>query len=413
MPIQDARLLNALISIWLRPRSTIGPVLAWTKQVHIFSLAALGAIEFILVQFIGADASASLFDLRIVAAIVVGGTVVGIISLLVGSFILRSTGRLLGGRASPWEMRGLIAWGTVPNAFGLALCVITLAAGKFLGGTVSNGWPLGVITALSLILVGLSIWSWVITFGMLARVQGFGLWRAAANFALGGVLTAILMLLPLSFRTFVFEPFNIPGASMSPTLLVGDYFFVSKFSYGFSRHSLPYSLHLFDGRIFFHEPERGDLVVFKFPADNRIDYVKRVVGLPGDHIQIIHRVLNINGKPVDRIAVGDFVAESDARTGRSERFSQYVERLPNGREYRIVESMSAEWPADNTAEYVVPAGHYFMLGDNRDHSQDSRFLDSVGYVSKDNLVGRAEIIVFSRDTKLGMMRFERLGLLLH
>jgi len=203
-----------------------------------------------------------------------------------------------------------------------------------------------------------------------------------------------VILLALLVRSFAYEPFNIPSKSMQPTLLVGDYLFVSKYSYGFSRHSLPFSLPLFPGRIFFRPPERGDVAVFKVPSDNRTDYIKRVIGLPGDRIKVEHRVLLINGTPVKRQAVEDYV-DRDPRTGSTIRHLQYIETLPNGRSHIIIEDAGPEVAADNTEEYVVPPGHYFMMGDNRDNSEDSRFLNAVGYVPEENLVGRAEIIFLS------------------
>lgn len=203
-----------------------------------------------------------------------------------------------------------------------------------------------------------------------------------------------VILLALVVRSFAYEPFNIPSKSMQPTLLVGDFIVVSKFSYGYSRHSLPFSLHLFDGRIFSRQPQRGDVVVFKVPTDNRTDYIKRLIGLPGDHVRIEHRVLTINGVPVKRQAVEDYV-DRDPRTGSTIRHLQYIETLPNGRSHIIIEDAGPEVAADNTEEYVVPPGHYFMMGDNRDNSEDSRFLTAVGYVPEENLVGRAEIIFLS------------------
>ena len=197
-------------------------------------------------------------------------------------------------------------------------------------------------------------------------------------------------LLALAVRTFAYEPFYIPSKSMLPTLLVGDYLFVSKYAYGFSRHSLPFSVHLFDGRIFYKQPQRGDVVVFKTPVDNRTDLIKRVVGLPGDRIQVTHRVLSINGEAVKRQAVEDYV-DRDPRTGTT-RHLQYIETLPNGRPHIIIEDAGPETAVDNTEEYVVPPHHFFMMGDSRDNSEDSRYLNSVGYVPEENLVGRAEVI---------------------
>jgi signal peptidase I len=210
-------------------------------------------------------------------------------------------------------------------------------------------------------------------------------------------------LIALVVRTVAFEPFNIPSSSMVPTLLIGDYLFVSKYSYGYSKHSLPMSLPLFNGRILEREPERGDVIVFKVPSDNRTDYIKRIIGLPGDHIQVTHRVLYINGKPVERKQIEDYT-DRDPRGG-IRIYNQYIETLPNGREHRILEYPGAESPADNTGEYVVPEHHYFMMGDNRDNSQDSRFLSVVGYVPAENLVGRAEIIFFSNDGSAALWEF--------
>ena len=200
------------------------------------------------------------------------------------------------------------------------------------------------------------------------------------------------VLIALVIRTVAFEPFNIPSGSMIPTLLVGDYLFVSKFSYGYSRHSLPLSLPLIPGRILFTEPERGDVAVFKLPSDNKTDYIKRIIGLPGDRIQVKGGVLHINGEPVKRERVSDFL--STDRFGRTVRIARYIETLPNGRSHEILE-LTDQGPLDNTGVYIVPKDNYFAMGDNRDNSQDSRVLSAVGFVPKENLVGRAEFLFFS------------------
>jgi signal peptidase I len=215
--------------------------------------------------------------------------------------------------------------------------------------------------------------------------------------ATGGILDTIktivyAVLIALVVRTVAYEPFNIPSGSMVPTLLVGDYLFVSKFSYGYSRYSLPLGLPLFSGRIFFHSPERGDVVVFKLPTDNSTDYIKRVIGLPGDHIQMKNGILNINGQAVPRRRIEDYLYQEG--NGAVIPLVQYIETLPNGVQHRIIE-MSDNGPLDNTQEYVVPAGDYFMMGDNRDNSQDSRVLSAVGYVPAENLIGKAQFIFFS------------------
>ena len=202
------------------------------------------------------------------------------------------------------------------------------------------------------------------------------------------------VVIALVVRTFAFEPFNIPSGSMIPTLLVGDYLFVSKFSYGYSRYSLPFGLPLIPGRVWFDEPERGDVIVFKLPSDTSTDYIKRLIGLPGDRIQVKGGILHINGKAVEREYVKDFNIQDPY--GRIQNHKEYNERLPNGVEHRILE-INDSGALDNTAVYTVPEGHYFMMGDNRDNSVDSRVLSGVGFVPRANLVGRAEVKFFSID----------------
>ncbi|MFN3448535.1 MAG: signal peptidase I [Roseococcus sp.] len=200
-------------------------------------------------------------------------------------------------------------------------------------------------------------------------------------------------LIAIGIRTVAFEPFNIPSGSMIPTLLVGDYLFVSKYSYGYSRHSMPFSPNLFSGRIWGAMPERGDVAVFKLPRDTGQDYIKRIIGLPGDRIQVIRGVLHVNGEPARREPLGPFVAEGDGPRITVQMFREF---LPGGRAHLIVEQ-SDDGPLDNTPEFVVPAGHVFAMGDNRDNSLDSRVPGAVGVIPVENLVGRAEFIFFSVD----------------
>jgi signal peptidase I len=195
-------------------------------------------------------------------------------------------------------------------------------------------------------------------------------------------------------RVFLFQPFNIPSGSMIPTLLVGDYLFVAKYSYGYSRYSFPFGPNLFSGRVWSAEPDRGDVVVFKLPRDNETDYIKRVIGLPGDEIQMIHGVLHINGQAVKKEETEDFVLHDPS--GRERHLARFLETLPNGVTYPVLDLVK-EGIGDNTEVYKVPENHFFMMGDNRDNSTDSRFLSEVGFVPFENLLGKAKIIFFSID----------------
>jgi signal peptidase I len=200
------------------------------------------------------------------------------------------------------------------------------------------------------------------------------------------------LIIALIIRTFLFQPFNIPSGSMKETLLVGDYLFVSKYSYGYSKYSFPLSPNLFEGRIWSSTPERGDIVVFRLPRDDSTDYIKRVIGLPGDRIQMIEGVLHINGQPVKRERIDDFIENEEG--GQAVRVKRWRETLPSGVSYTTLDLIDNGFH-DNTSVYEVPPGHYFMMGDNRDNSTDSRVLSQVGYVPLQNIVGKAQLIFFS------------------
>tara|TARA_B100001057_G_scaffold211383_1_gene211850 strand:- start:2361 stop:3095 length:735 start_codon:yes stop_codon:yes gene_type:complete len=205
------------------------------------------------------------------------------------------------------------------------------------------------------------------------------------------------LLIAIIIRSLLIQPFYIPSSSMEPSLLVGDRIFVTKYSYGYSKHSFPFSPPIFKGRIISNEPKIGDVVVFKTPSDNRTDYIKRLIGIPGDRIQFIDSNLYINNSDVfksrvskkDKIYCGNNIID----------VFTFEETLSNGKKYNTV--YLKDYSFQNSDPFIVPDNHYFFLGDNRDCSKDSRFLSSVGYVHKDNLVGKAQFIFFSSDKNIG------------
>ena len=205
------------------------------------------------------------------------------------------------------------------------------------------------------------------------------------------------LLIAIIIRSFLLQPFYIPSSSMEPNLLVGDRLFVTKYSYGYSKHSFPFSPKIFSGRIIFSEPQAGDVVVFKTPADNRTDYIKRLIGVPGDEIQFIDGDLYINNSQILKTKIK---SSEKVYCGNEEiKVSFFNEKLPNGKIYKSV--YRTDYSFKNSDKFLVPEKHYFFLGDNRDCSKDSRFLSSVGYVHKDNLVGKAQFILFSSDKSVG------------
>ncbi len=209
---------------------------------------------------------------------------------------------------------------------------------------------------------------------------------------IGALIIAIII------RSLIFQPFYIPSSSMEPTLLVGDRIFVSKYTYGFSKHSFPFSPNIFKNRVFYKKPRQGDAVVFKTPEDNRTDFIKRLIGLPGDEIQFIEGEIFINQEKIIRKKLetnnlarcGKILFEVDA----------YEETLPNGKKHIAI--YNKQGTTQNTKKFIVPTNHFFLLGDNRDCSRDSRF-DNIGYVNFVNLVGKAQIIFFSNDTIKGSL----------
>ncbi len=202
------------------------------------------------------------------------------------------------------------------------------------------------------------------------------------------------VVLALLFRSFLFEPFHIPSGSMKANLLVGDYLFVSKYYYGYSRYSFPLGFDVFDGRVMqTNMPERGEVVVFRKPGDESVDFIKRVIGLPGDTVQVRDGQVILNGETIPKEPVEDYRFKDEFLQSEMA-IAQYQETLPSGFKYKVLDE-TTYGAVDNTQQYTVPEGHYFVMGDNRDNSTDSRYMDNVGFIPAQNLVGRAEIVALS------------------
>ena len=406
---QDRDPSSPWVSIWLSPRRTIDHILATQPRHLVWLLAALGAVASFYGQFLSVGFLDQLLGWRGWLCFIMGSAALGILFLYLNALILRGTGSLIGGRATSLELRAALAWSAIPAIAGVVIALSLNAAANVFGG--AGMMSPAVVSVLSQIVVAVSgLWSFVIMLLMFSRIQDFGFWRTIAAYAAILILPVLLALL---VRTFLFQPFSLPSGSMQPTLLVGDNIFASKYAYGYTRYSFPFSPPLFSGRILGSAPARGDVAVFRLPKDVTTDYVKRVVGLPGDRIQMREGQLYINDVAVKREPLADFVG--DACGNAAGPVKRWRETLPNGATYETLDCVPQGF-YDNTSVYTVPSGHFFMLGDNRDNSTDSRVISAVGYIPLENMIGRVEMVYFSRAPGQGgarpTVRAERTGLVI-
>lgn len=394
MSTEDGAVRSPWITVWFSPRRTIERLVATRPTYFVWPLAILGTVASIYNQISVIYSASYLLDWQLALSLVLFGAVAGIIWLYLAGFVLSWIGRLLGGQARAIDLRAAFAWSALPTIAGFALILVIDAA-------TGRGNALDIVP---LLVAGFTLWSFVVFLLMLGRVERFGVFRTVLTYLLN---LALGLAAALFIRSFLFQPFNIPSGSMRPTLFVGDYIFVSKYGYGYGRFSLPYATSTASGRIFSAEPARGDVVVFRVPKD-RVDYVKRVVGLPGDRIQMKEGELFINDAPVKRERLAD-ADEQEACNARVQGHAKrWRETLPNGASYETLDCLENSF-LDNTDVFTVPPGHFFALGDNRDNSTDSR-VPTVGYIPFDNLIGRVGLIFFSReDGAPAHVRFNRIG----
>lgn len=382
------------LTVWLSPRRTIERLVSTDPTYFVWPLAILGTIASFCNQIAVVYSTSLLFDWQLALSLLLFGAVAGVVWLYLAGFVLSWIGRLLGGQASALAMRTVFAWSTLPTILGFCLILI-------IGATTAHGTALD---SVPLLVAAFSFWSFVVFLLMLGRAQHFGVFRTILTYVFNLVLGLVVAFL---VRGFLYQPFNIPSGSMKPTLLVGDYIFVSKYAYGYGRFSLPYSPALFAGRIFGAAPRPGDVVVFRVPKDG-FDYVKRVVGLSGDRIQMKNGELFINGAPVKRERLADADAQEACDVRAKGPAKRWRETLPNGASYDTLDCVDNGF-LDSTDVFTVPDGRFFVLGDNRDNSVDSR-ASSVGYIPLDDLIGRAGLIFFSReDNPPAHVRVGRIG----
>jgi signal peptidase I len=395
-------------TIWFHPQTAIKSFLEHPHSWQVVLLAASGGIVAALIV-VGATFAELPSPTYVALLCGLGGAAFGIAALYGHAALLAAFGGFLDGAAGARDFRAAIAWSQAPLLI-LLCCVLgalavygMLAVRAAAFGSAGSGAP--VLPMLGPAFWVAICWSGILLVRSVGAVQGFGFVKATINASF--LLLLLLCLSPILARLFVYQPFSIPAGAMSPTILAGDYIVANKFAYGYGRYSFPL-MGGFMGRILEATPRRGDLVIFRLPSDGRTDYIKRVVGLPGDRIQMIGGVLRINGEPVQVRPAEDFIG-TGSLCNRSRKGSYKVQReleiLPNGVQYATLNCRSGA-EGDNTAVFEVPVGHYFMMGDNRDNSNDSRF--GVGFVPYENLIARVSLIVFSISPDTGEVLPDRM-----
>jgi signal peptidase I len=397
---------SPLISFWLTPRQTIERIVADRPRYLVVPLVTLGGAVTAANLLTGYGVGSEIVGWRTLLSCVVGAAIFAVFNLYVLAVTTAWVGRKMGGVASNDAVRAVFAWGMLPNILGLAV-VLSIAAGSRIFAPGAD--PTLLSSLFDLVYGVCGLWALVVTLLMLSRVERFGFWRTIVAYAVGTLVLAAG--LALVVRTFLFQPFSLPAWSMAPTLLPGDYVFAAKYPYGYTRYSLPFSPPLFSGRIFGSDPVRGDVIVFRLPKDISTSYVKRVLGLPGDRIQMKDGALHINGAAVRRERMED-VEGSDLCGGGPAKVKRWRETLPEGASYETLDCIDRGF-YDDTNVFTVPAGHLFVLGDNRDNSTDSRVPTAVGYIPLQNVIGRVGMIFFSRsearDDASFVIRYERIG----
>ncbi len=319
MSAEEKTVRSPWLTVWFSPRRTVERLVATRPTYFVWPLAILGATASFYSQISVIDSAGYLLNWQLALSLLLFGALVGTVWLYLSGFMLSWIGGLLGGRASALHMRTVFAWSALPTILGFVIILV-------IATTAGRG---GALDSVPLLVAAASIWSFVVFLLMLGRVQNFGFWRTILTYVFN---TVFGLAVALCIRSFLYQPFNIPSSSMRPTLLVGDYAFVSKFAYGYSRFSLPFSLS-FSGRIFSSNPARGDVVVFRVPKD-AVDYVKRVAGLPGDRIQMKQGELYVNDVAVKRELLADDGGQQDACGSEVRaRVKRWRETLPDGASY--------------------------------------------------------------------------------